>query len=266
MLYSRGSDFPHNGGYLRLISFVPLKSHWIYLALCAAVIMWARRSCRSFEHSPPPPSSLSPSPSSSVIGFLTIPPVFLSSPAPEETPAFNLSWGNLTVEDWSSKIKTIDPPCAKTHSFTRLLTPSFLCQAADTNWHSGGCGGGSGEEEEEEVRAVSVLRFDGSVQVCLTWAAAAEIWAPTVNEVLGTSDDLRHRRRGTPRPESGGQRTEAREWRPESFPQTEMAEVQIWVKEAEKNIDLKFKLHLQNKKNVTKQKFCYGGNLPLKAH
>lgn len=104
MLYSRGSDFPHNGGYLLLISFVPQKSHWIYLALCTVVIMWASQSFGAAEHTPP--SLLSPishpsSSSSSLFLSYLLPQHFLQYFFPVcrggNSSSLNLSRGNLTA-------------------------------------------------------------------------------------------------------------------------------------------------------------------------
>lgn len=169
LLYSRGRDFPHNGGYLSLISFVPQKSHWIYLALCTVVIMWARRSSWSFERTPPSLPPLSPL---RLSASSTISPVFYSS--------FFLQWRKLLllicpgviwlrgVPERIDRVKSrlLTPPVPKHIHSPPLLTPSFLCQAADTNWHIGG-----GEEEEglRSGRRLSCGPMDRSERCVSLW-------------------------------------------------------------------------------------------------
>ena len=148
MLYSRGSDFPHNGGYLPLISFVPQKSHWIYLALCTVVIMCARRSSRSFWTNPLPLSrSLPVSPLSYRLPQQFLRLFFFPLSAAVET-LLLICPGVICLRGVPERIdrvksRLLTPSVPKHIHSPALLTPSFLCQAADTNWHIGG-----GREEE----------------------------------------------------------------------------------------------------------------------
>lgn len=150
MLYSRGSDFPHNGGYLPLISFVPQKSHWIYLALCTVVIMCARRSSRSFWTNPLPLSpSLPPCLSPQLSASLTISPAFFLPLSAAVETLLLICPGVICLRGVPERIdrvksRLLTPPVPKHIHSPALLTPSFLCQAADTNWHIGG-----GREEGE---------------------------------------------------------------------------------------------------------------------
>ena len=161
--------------------------------------------------SPSPTSSLPPSlPPSlslpSVIGFLNnFSSFFLPLSAAAETlllicPGVICLWG---VPERIDRVKSrlLTPPVPKHIHSPALLTPSFLCQAADTNWHIGG-----GREEggwRAGVRVAAILWTNGSVSApcfSLMWAAPAEIWALTINELLGSSDDLHYRHSRDQRP------------------------------------------------------------------
>lgn len=171
MLYSRGSDFPHNGGYLLLISFVPRKSHWIYLALCTVVIMWASQSFGAAEHTPP--SLLSPlsHPSSSSSLFLSylLPQHFLQYFFPVcrggNSSSLNLSRGNLTarLQRLIGSNQDYWLPCAKTHSFTPTadsFLPSPGSRHQMTHWRRRGGGA--------EVSAVAILRPEERSELCVS--------------------------------------------------------------------------------------------------
>lgn len=153
MLYSRGSDFLHNGGYFPLMSLVPQKSHWIYLGLCTMVIMWARRSSGSFECNPssilslPLLPSSSPSLSSPLISFLNTFFIFFSF-CSQEIPAHLICLGVIWLRGIPKRIdrvksRLLTSPCAKTHSFIPIAD-SFFPLPGSRHWHMD-----SGEEEEE---------------------------------------------------------------------------------------------------------------------
>lgn len=172
MLYSRGSDFPHNGGYLLLISFVPQKSHWIYLALCTVVIMWASQSFGAAEHTPP--SLLSPishpsSSSSSLFLSYLLPQHFLQYFFPVcrggNSSSLNLSRGNLTARLQRLIGSNQDywlPLCQNTfiHSHCWLL-PS-LARQQTPNDTLARRGGGA------EVSAVAILRPEEWSELCVS--------------------------------------------------------------------------------------------------
>lgn len=123
---------------------------------------WTHPSLPTFPSLALPPPPLS----SSVICFLnTFSSIFFRS-AEGETPPRLICPGVIWLQDckdWSGQIKTIDSPCAKTHSFTPTAD-SFLPSPGSRHQmtHRRRRGGGA------EVSAVAILRPEERSELCVS--------------------------------------------------------------------------------------------------